>query len=173
MAMIRRLHWKLVHQLRSWGVQRVAGLLLLLMAAAIYAHTYYTIEQPYAEAARQVLQIQVVAETETAPTAINQNTPHLPAASGALASLGQLQQLAVDGGLIFDSGQFRQEKTESLVRYRVSLPVIGSYVDLRAFLAKSVARFPNLALDGLSIRREEPGMEEIDATLQMSFYFRP
>lgn len=171
--MIRRLHWKLVHQLRNWGIQRVAGLFLLLLAAVIYVHTYYSIEQPYAEAARQVLQMQAGKEAGAAPTATNQNTPHLPAASDALASLGQLQQLAVDSGLIFDSGQFRQEKTESLVRYRVSLPVIGSYVDLRAFLAKSVARFPNLALEGLSISREEPGMDGVDAMLQMSFYFRP
>lgn len=171
--MIRRLHWKLVHQLRMWGMERVAGVLLLLLAVAIYTHTYFTIEKPYAEAAKQVLQMQAGKEAGAVPTATNPNAPPLPAASTALASLGQLQQLAADSGLLFDSGQFRQEKTETLMRYRISLPVIGSYVDLRAFLAKSVAHFPNLALEGLSISREEPGMEEVDATVQMSFYFRP
>lgn len=171
--MIRRLHWKLVHQLRTWGVERVAGMSMLLMAASIYAYTYQEIEKPYAEAARQILKIQADAQAQVAPAAINENSPNLPASSDALASLGQLQQLALENGLIFDSGQFRQESATNLVRYRINLPVIGSYMDVRSFLAKSLARFPNLALEGLSISREEPGMDGVDAMLQMSFYFRP
>lgn len=171
--MIRRLHWKLVHQLRTWGTERVAGIMLLLVAAAIYAYTYHTIEKPYAEATRQVLQIQAGAVAKAQPTSMNEYVPNLPATGATLASLGQLQKLASESGLVFDSGQFRQEKTGNLVRYRISLPVIGTYVDLRSFLAKSLARFPNLALEGLSISREEPGMDGVDAMLQMSFYFRP
>lgn len=171
--MIRRLHWKLAHHFRSWGVERVLGGSMLLMAAFVYAYTYLEIETRHDEAVRQVRQIQTDSKSIASPIRSTRNPLDLPASSTALASLGQLQQLAQENGLVFESGQFRQEPGKDLVRYRISLPVIGGYVDVRSFLAQSMERFPNLALEGLSISREEPGMEEVDAVLQMSFYFRP
>lgn len=169
--MIRQLHWKLAHQLRAWGAGRVLGFALIVAAALTYGFTLQRFEGPLAETARQL-------KTGAAPTSTSDlqlaGNLNFPPAQGALASLGQLQQLALENGLVFDSGQFKQEEAgKNLVRYRINLPVVGSYIDLRAFLSQAMERFPNLALEGLRISREEPAMEGVDAALQLSFYFLP
>lgn len=167
--MIRQWHWKLAHQLRAWGLGRVLGFALIVAAALTYGFTLQQFERPLAEVARQL-------KSGRAPTPTHQLAGNLdlPPVHGALASLAQLQQLALENGLVFDSGQFKQEEAgKNLVRYRINLPVIGSYIDLRAFLSQAMERFPNLALEGLRISREEPAMDGVDATLQLSFYFRP
>lgn len=169
MAVIRELQWKLAHRLRAWGAGRVLGFALIVAAALTYGFTLQRFERPLAETAQQLK-----SGGMKAPVRQVQGKLDLPPAQGALASLGQLQQLALENGLGFDSGQFKQEETgKHLVRYRINLPVVGSYMDLRAFLSQAMERFPNLALEGLRISREEPAMDGVDAALQLSFYFRP
>lgn len=173
MAVMRRLHWKLVQRLRAWGAASVLGMAMLVMAASLYAYTVLQVEKPYAEAARQVLRLQAGARLVANPDQGAGNSLDLPARQTALASLKQLQRLADENGLVIDSAQYRFEKEGKLPRYRLSLPVIGTYPDIRAFLSQAMRQFPHLALESLRISREEPGMEEVDADMQLAFYFRP
>lgn len=173
MAMIRRLHWKLVHRLRAWGIGNVLGISMLLLAASLHAYTYWQVEKPHAEAARQILQLQAASRADAAPGQDTANPLDLPTQQNALASLKRLQQLADENGLMIDRAHYRLEKDGQLSRYRLSLPIIGAYPDIRAFLSQAMQSFPHLAMESLRISREEPGMEEVDADMQLSFYFRP
>ncbi|NQW81938.1 MAG: hypothetical protein HQ445_12285, partial [Polaromonas sp.] len=57
-----------------------------------------------------------------------------------------------------------------LCRYRVRLPLLGSYLQIRAFVEHSLLAMPLASLDELSLRREAVGSDEVEAGLVFSFH---
>lgn len=57
-----------------------------------------------------------------------------------------------------------------VVRYRIVLPLKGSYGQLQRFIAAATAAVPGLALDDLSLQRAHIGEPQLDARLQFSLF---
>ncbi len=57
-------------------------------------------------------------------------------------------------------------------RYRISLPVQGSYVQIRAFLEKVLLEVPIMSLDQATFRRKKINDGRIDADLTLTLYMR-
>lgn len=57
-----------------------------------------------------------------------------------------------------------------LCRYRVRLPLIGSYLQIRNFAEHSLLALPFASLDEMSLRRESIGSGDIEAGLVFSLY---
>jgi hypothetical protein len=172
-AMMARLQWKLVQKIRTWGWNRFLGLGLAGAAALVaFAGEQYR-AAPLEEVQNRLAILQkrlrlVPKQDEPQVVALKD----LPPAPRVIADLASLQTLVKEKGLTQDTGQYKLEKDGDLVRYRLNLPVTGSYPEVRKFLSEALAQFPNLALDSVRINREEIGMSEVDADLQLSLYFK-
>lgn len=57
-----------------------------------------------------------------------------------------------------------------LVRYRITLPVKGSYRQVRRFVDAATAALPGLTLDDLSLQRPHAGEAQVEAKVQLSLY---
>lgn len=57
-----------------------------------------------------------------------------------------------------------------LCRYRVRLPLFGSYLQIKTFVEQSLLALPMASLDELSIRREAIGSSELEAGLVFSLH---
>lgn len=75
-------------------------------------------------------------------------------------------------GLVLERGEYRmvQERGERYMRYEVSLPVKGTYPQLRRFLAKAVAALPTLAVDEVQFSRAQIADALVDCRLSLSLY---
>ena len=57
--------------------------------------------------------------------------------------------------------------------YRITLPLRGSYAQLRAFLDSVLREMPIASVDALRFERKRAGDTQLDAQVHLSLYFRP
>jgi len=90
------------------------------------------------------------------------------------AELGRLLELADASGLALAAGEYRliAGKDKLFDRYVLNLPVQGGYRDLRRYLSALRADFPALAIEDISLRRENIGASRIDAQLRLVMFVR-
>lgn len=67
--------------------------------------------------------------------------------------------------------QARSSVGPGLWRQRMSMPVEGPYVDLRAWLADLLAQ-PALAIDAIDIQRDDASRDQVKARVSVSLYWR-
>lgn len=85
---------------------------------------------------------------------------------GTLLSLSQtLEMPAVTGEY-----KLSCEAATRLCRYRVRLPLVGSYLQIRTFVEQSLLELPFASLDELSLRREGVASGELEASLTMTLH---
>ena len=97
-----------------------------------------------------------------------------PSLDSNLRSLAALQQAAIESGVSLDSGVYRLEHPSDLglARYRMLLPVSGSYAQIRAFIAATLAALPTASLDDLQLARTASDSSRLEARLSLSLYLR-
>ena len=66
-----------------------------------------------------------------------------------------------------------RDKATGLLRYSVTMPLTGPYVQLRAFVEEALAGDGALSLDRMRLRRASTGANLVEADLTWSFYMRP
>jgi hypothetical protein len=85
---------------------------------------------------------------------------------GTLLSLSQtLEMPAVTGEY-----KLSCEAATRLCRYRVRLPLVGSYLQIRTFVDQSLLELPFASLDELSLRREGVASGELEASLTITLH---
>jgi len=96
----------------------------------------------------------------------------LPGSHVAYERLTRLFQAAESAGLALDEGSYRTqvETRAGLTRLLVTLPVAGTYPDLRRFLAQALNQDAALALEGLRFTRDTPETPNLEAELRFAFY---
>lgn len=115
------------------------------------------------------------ARPETAPVAaMKPLAERLPDTVSGTLVIADLFATAKRSGLELDEGNYRMvaDSATGVVRQQISLPLIGSYPALRGFIAAILARHPSLVLDGLSLSREGPGTDELEAEVRLTLYLR-
>ena len=90
------------------------------------------------------------------------------------AELGSLIELAGKEGLKIPSGDYRlvPGKDGLFDRYVVTLPIKGSYLTIRHYVAAVRKEFPDLAVEDISLRRENIGTSQVDAQLRFILFGR-
>lgn len=78
--------------------------------------------------------------------------------------LEKIYVAATKQGLTLEQGQYRTalDKTGKLIRYEITLPVKGSYVQIRGFIDAVLMEVPVAALEDVGFKREmidSPGVE--------------
>lgn len=90
------------------------------------------------------------------------------------AELGRLLEMATKEGLLLPSGDYRlmPGKDGLFDRYVLNLPVKGSYRTIRRYVAAVRSEFPDLAVDDITLRRENIGSGEVEAQLRFVLFGR-
>lgn len=154
-----------------------AGLAGLVMLLAALAYEYAVVLPREAAVEAQHLRNQqsrqetaaLQAREMEAASAAGAKPPMAPAATDALR---RLFDAAEHAGLGLDRGEYRltEVKEANLRRYQLSLPVMGSYPDIRAFVTEALNADPALALGAISLRRDSIEAAELEAQLSFTLF---
>jgi hypothetical protein len=97
-----------------------------------------------------------------------------PPAAGLTAELERLHRLARGARLDVAQGEYRLERRPTgLWAYRVTLPVRGSYAEVRNFVSAVLKDMPTASLDSVRVERRKAEDAQLEAQLRFTLYARP
>lgn len=165
------------HAVKRLGVPGWLGLLLLLTVAWLQLYELPRLQRQKLTATLAVqVQVQQLASALRSERG-QDNASHwrllrgqLPELNNQSTLLANMLETARTQGLQPQGLQVSAQDVAAvpcLQSLQISLPVRASYASLRAWMEQSLANQPGLALDGLSLRRNDLNADEFDA--QLSF----
>ena len=165
--------------LRRLGPAGVVALGILVACAAFYTEALRPAQEE-AAAQRAALERQR-SRTPYRPVSIDSRAEDLrrfhalfPQASELNAQVEQLHRLARRSGLDLAQGEYRLERrTSGLWAYRVTLPVRGSYGQLRDFLSAVLKDVPIASIDALRFERKRAADTQLEAQVRLTLYAQP
>jgi Tfp pilus assembly protein PilO len=166
--------------LRRAGWPALVAGLLVLVAILLYALGVRALQREVAdlklqaEAARTKLRSGSLA-TRKAPATVAEQLrtfqAFFPRADSLPHWLDTIHTIGRGSGLLIRSGEYRLERPEQGPwRYHVTLPVSGSYLQVRQFITFVLREVPSASLDDVQLRRDA-GSERVDARLRFSLHF--
>jgi Type II secretion system (T2SS), protein M subtype b len=176
-----RLRWLARHAVQRLGRQGVAGFGLLIAAAAFGAGVILPLDARVAE-----LKAQMSSPARERSDASPPPRPSDPAADldvfyrsfpsddELTDLLAKLHGIGDRHGLALQQADYRaaDERGQRLGQYRISVPAIATYPQLKHFLAAVLAEMPNLSLDQLSLQRHAVADPRVDVQMQFTLYLR-
>lgn len=163
--------------LRSLGLPGAAALMCLAAAAVLALQVTPSWEAQAEELAVQ--QAQLRRSWRAQGPALGADTPArflaaLPPAGERQQRLADLLEIGVRLGLEIQRSEQRlvPDAGSGLERLRVSLPVQGSYAQLRQYLGAALAHDPALSLDSLHLRRSQRESPVLQADLVWTLHSR-
>lgn len=98
----------------------------------------------------------------------------LPPLEQLPAALGQVYALAHAAKLELKQGEYRLDgRGAGPVAYRISLPIRGSYPQVRAFVDAVLREMPLASVDALRFERKKAAETLLDAQVRLTLHFRP
>jgi hypothetical protein len=97
-----------------------------------------------------------------------------PAPQSSPEWLGKINAAARANGLALRAGEYKLERPadQKLVRYQITLPVVGSYAQVRGFVAQVLAEVPAAALEEITLRRESVSSPALEARIRFTLFLR-
>jgi hypothetical protein len=165
--------------LRRLGNAGVLGIGVLLACGAFYGSALAPIQEE-AKAQRLALE-RMRARTPYHPVSSNGRAEELrrfytlfPPASELTAELERMHRIARGAGLDLAQGEYRLERRAAgLWAYRVTLPVRGTYPQLRSFLAAVTKDMPIASIDALRFERKRAADTQLEAQVRVTLHARP
>ena len=86
--------------------------------------------------------------------------------------LNKLYAAAEAQKLVLEQGEYRitPDKSGKLARYQITLPVKGSYLQIRQFVAQALADVPVAALEDINFKRETIGTAQLEARIKFTLF---
>jgi Tfp pilus assembly protein PilO len=86
--------------------------------------------------------------------------------------LGRIHAVAEAKGLRLDAGEYRLERRTDLrlARYQITLPVQGSYAQIRSFVGEVLQAVPAAVLDDITLKRESVDSPQVEARIRLTLY---
>lgn len=86
--------------------------------------------------------------------------------------LHKINVAAIDNGIVLQSGEYKMEQSrgDKLARYQITLPLTGSYQQIRRFIDTVLEQVPAAALNEISLRRDSVSSAELDARIRLTLY---
>lgn len=161
--------------LRALGWPGLAGVAALVLAAlAIVLGQRWDAQATALQAEAHALRAKArpAAAATAVPVSLQQWQAGLPAASERQQRLADLLELSIRLDLNGARTEHRLSTAEGLERLRVTMPVTGSYAQVRRLISAALEHDPALSLDAIKLRRVGPMSADVDAELQWSLYGR-
>lgn len=112
------------------------------------------------------------ARAPSAPAQLATFYAFFPGAASTPDWLARIHAAAVAKGLTLASGEYKVGKTGSprLARYQITLPVQGTYPQIRGFIGAVLAEVPAAVIEEVSLKRESVESERLDARIRIALY---
>jgi hypothetical protein len=172
---MKAVEWWLRHLAARLG--GVGMLALFLIAGSALA--YLGLVRPDAlrlrtlETREAALQARLGQTEQKVPDNFRPALPELPGENAWPAALGQIVLAAERQGLSLAQGEYRltPDKSGKILRYQISLPLQGTYPQLRAFLDTVLTEVPGATLDEVGFRRDSIDTPQVEARVTLSLFF--
>ncbi len=88
--------------------------------------------------------------------------------------LNKIYAAAGEQNLVLEQGEYRlsPDKSGKLAQYHVTLPVKGSYLQIRQFVDQALIDVPVAVLDDIDFKRELIGATQLEARIKLTLYLR-
>lgn len=175
-----RLRWMARSALQRLGWQGLAGIGLAIAASAFCASAIMPLDARVAGLKARMSQPR--ATRDAAPAAdyadpaaqIDAFYRAFPADESLTELLAKLHRIGEEHGLALQQAEYRavDERGPRLGQYRITVPAIATYPQLKRFLAAVLAGMPNLSLDQLSLQRRAVTDAGVEVQMQFTLYLR-
>jgi Tfp pilus assembly protein PilO len=175
------LRWHVRQWLGLLGWQGLVGIALAAAAVAIY----FAAIDPAKARTRELQQeaVSIRAFSRASADAAKASAPGyeawleqfyrlLPAKASAPDWLRIIFAAARSQSLGLEQGEYKItiDKNGRLLAYEIGLPVRGTYVQVRKFIADVLEKIPAIALDEIVIKREAINANQIDASIRFTLF---
>jgi hypothetical protein len=178
---VRQARWQVLRIARRVLRTRGTGPVLLMAAAAsalIAGVTLFTLSRQ-AQAVRVELAAARRAPPEARASAPLDDTEtlqrfyaELPVADALPAVIEDLIRLGGEQQVSLSVGEYRvQSDAGKAASYRIRFPVVGDAAAIQHFVLEALNRYPTLALEALSMRRENIASTRVEANIQFNLLF--
>jgi hypothetical protein len=165
--------------LRALGAAGVLGIGVLFFCVPFYLSAVRPVERE-AQAARAAAER---VRTRGAYTPVSEDSraeelrrfyAQFPTLDQLPAQLARIYGLARDAKLELLQAEYRLDRRgDALVPYRITLPLRGSYPQVRNFVGATLQSVPNASIDALRFERKNAADVKLDAQVRLTVYFRP
>jgi Tfp pilus assembly protein PilO len=176
---MNRLQWAVKRWLLGLRWPGWAGLGLLVFAAALYGGTVQpakqrlrALDQEVAELARKTGGRAAAVEPVTSRSQLSNFYAFFPLTRSIPDVMAQIEHNAHAHELTLEKGEYRlsRESEFRLSHYQITLPVRGSYTDIRGFVNDVLDAVPAVALDDLTLKREAADDPDLEAKIRFLLY---
>ena len=162
------------------GAPGVVGIALLVFAAAFYFSAMRPAEHGLAELRTEAADLEKqfrmsgsLSGRKTTPSErLAAFYAFFPSAASTPELLRKINAAAEAKGIELQSGEYRMQHSAGapLARYEITLPIKGSYVQIRGFVADVLAAIPAAVLEDVNLRRDSVGNAQIEARVRFTVY---
>ena len=97
----------------------------------------------------------------------------LPLQDEANNKITEILHAATSVGIAINKVEYSSSSaSSSLIKYQIRIPVQASYVQIRQFINAVLNTLPTVALNDISMKREDIGSDLIEANIQLTMYLR-
>jgi Tfp pilus assembly protein PilO len=97
----------------------------------------------------------------------------LPTQTEASSKISAILRVATDNGLVINKVEYEQPLSVlPLIQYQIKLPLTGSYMQIRQFINQVLNTLPSIALNNISLKREDIATDLVDAQIQFTLYLQ-
>jgi hypothetical protein len=115
----------------------------------------------------------VLPVSSDSPTQLAVFYHYFPDAQSLPDWLEKILNAAKENELVLTQGDYRitRDKVGKLQRYQISLPLNGSYLNIRKFLNTVLSELPASSLDKVRFEKQKIGDSVVEATIELTLYF--
>jgi Tfp pilus assembly protein PilO len=170
-----RYRWRHLSPMGVVGLGVLAAALVMLLSAVVPAGARLQTAERESGSLRQRLERagQSLTDARSSPEErLASFYGSFPKIEGVPDWLQKLYQAASAEGLTLEEGDYRlvTEKESRLARYVISVPVKGSYLQVRKFVGVALRDMPFLALETVSFGKQKIGEAQVDAKINFTLY---
>lgn len=165
---LKRLGW-----LGILGMGLLVGALLFTITILLPAQKQVELLGFEAQKLREDVQLRRQSEVDASPqTKIDAYYRQLPPESTATKLVDQIFAMALEHNIEPSQATYSMTKSRDArySSYLITLPVSGSYLDIRQFVAKTLNTLPSAALDGITLTSANNGERMVDAQLHFTIF---
>lgn len=172
---------RMAYRLGQLGSPGLLGLALLLLAGFVWRFWLqaHELEQQRLATSVQINALELIKSKQsgtkielTQETALEQFYQTFPLAPSVSSALKNVYASASKNGLVLETGEYSllQSDSERLIRYKIALPVKGSFQKILSFTDAVLEEVPTMALESASFKRENIADVLVDAKLVFVIY---
>jgi hypothetical protein len=163
------------------GWPGVVGIALLVFASALAVSSLYPAfeergvlrEQAERLARRHGMGAQeAIRRTASTPEQLAAFYAFFPPAGATPEWLKKIDAVARAKGIQLSTGEYKivRSGTHRLARYEITLPVQGSYPQIRAFIGQVLAEVPSAAVEEVTLKRDAVETVRLDARIRLTLF---